>query len=171
MSKRGLPPFVRIWLSLLTFVDCGILIKQKLSIPNTGSLKSCYSVHHTHRHTHTHTQLRQKTSWSEYQTVRSAVKLRTLNQWLLIFIFKVIRFFHKKFFIVFVSIWDSHCSNPGGYENRHSVPCLWCHCIKWEEWRDLDIFLVWQIVELFFSNIWGLAKTKTYFAKHFGLNF
>lgn len=22
-----------------------------------------------------------------------------------------------------------------------------------------------------FSNIWGLAKAKTYFAKHFGLNF
>ena len=42
-------------MSLLTFVDCGILIKQKLSIPNTGSLKSCYSVHHTHTHTHTHT--------------------------------------------------------------------------------------------------------------------
>lgn len=24
---------------------------------------------------------------------------------------------------------------------------------------------------IFFSNVWGLAKTKSYFAKHFGFNF
>ena len=131
----------------------------------------CTSNTHTHTHTHTHTAetenklTRGSDSEKCYQNQNPEPVTAHLH-------FQGHKVFPQKSFHSFsVSIWESHCSNPGGYENRHSVPCFWCHHIKWEEWRDLDIFLVWQIVELFFSNIWGLAKTKTYFAKHFGLNF